>query len=135
MKPDKKLSLERKSKLEAVAPKFGLLSVIVAMAIMAAVPVALNPPDVLTDPAEAVEVYTPFKLEVLVWSSAALLAVLGIAVQDRGPLRVPVLIPALAFLGVSALSTLLSEDPAHSLYGDRNDGLLSLAAGVLLFYA
>ena len=135
MKPDKKPSLERKSKLEAVAPKFGLLSVIVAMAIMAAVPVALNPPDVLTDPAEAVEVYTPFKLEVLVWSSAALLAALGFAVQDRGPLRVPVLIPALAFLGVSALSTLLSEDPAHSLYGDRNDGLLSLAAGVLLFYA
>lgn len=33
------------------------------------------------------------------------------------------------------MSTLSSARPLHSLYGDRGEGLLSLAAGVLLFYA
>lgn len=64
-----------------------------------------------------------------------LVAVLAAAILRRKVVRVPVLVPALAFLGVSALSALLSEDPVYSLYGDRNEGLLSLGAGVLLFYA
>nr|MBA3425922.1 O-antigen ligase family protein [Rubrobacter sp.] len=73
---------------------------------------------------------------VLVWLSAALLVVvLGSVVLRRKPLVVPMLLPALAFLGVAALSTLFSEDPRYSLFGDRDEGLLSLAAGVLLFYA
>jgi O-antigen ligase len=136
MEAGKKSSLKGGTRGKAAARAtrwFGLLSVIIAMAIIAAVPVALNPGAVYSG--DPTKVYLPIKLGVLMWLSAALLAVLGIAVLDRRPLRVPVLIPALVFLAVSALSTLLAEDPMHSLYGDRNDGLLSLAGGVLLFYA
>jgi putative inorganic carbon (HCO3(-)) transporter len=118
---------------EVVAHKLGLLSVAIAMAIFVLVPIVLNPDMVRVDPIEA---YYPTKFKVLMWLSAALLAVvLGFVVLRRKPLVVPVLIPTLAFLGVSALSTLLSENPMHSLFGDRDEGLLSLAAGILLFYA
>ncbi|MDQ3862093.1 MAG: O-antigen ligase family protein [Actinomycetota bacterium] len=103
------------------------------MAIIVFVPVLLNPDLLRTNPANA---YHPIKFRVLVWLSAALLvAMLGFVTLRRKPLVLPVLIPSLAFLGISAVSTLLSEDPVHSLFGDRDEGLLSIAAGVLLFYA
>ncbi|MGI8858646.1 MAG: hypothetical protein ACR2HO_00585 [Rubrobacteraceae bacterium] len=103
------------------------------MAIVVLVPVVLNPDMISINPAN---VYYPTKFSVLVWLSAALLVVvLGSVVLRRKPLVVPMLLPALAFLGVAALSTLFSEDPRYSLFGDRDGGLLSLAAGVLLFYA
>lgn len=78
------------------------------------------------------------KFKLLMYLSVALLvAVLGAALSGARFVRVPVLIPALAFLGVSALSTLFSGDVMHSLVGEtnRHDGLLSLSAGILLFYA
>lgn len=118
---------------EVLAHKVGLLNVAVAMAIVVLVPAVLDPDMVRINPNE---VYYPIKFKVLMWLSAVLLAgMLGFMVLRRTFLVVPVLIPALAFLGVSALSTLLSENPMHSLFGDRDEGLLSLAAGILLFYA
>ncbi len=118
---------------EAVAHKLGLLSVAIAMAIFVLVPIVLNPDMVRVNPVEA---YYPTKFKVLVWLSAVLLVVmLGFVILRRKPFMVPVLIPALAFLGISALSTFLSENSMHSLFGDRDEGLLSLAAGILLFYA
>lgn len=123
----------RATLVEAVSHRLGLLSVAIAMAIVVLVPVVLNPDMVRVNPVEA---YYPTKFRVLMWLSAALLVVVpGTVVLRRKPLVVPVLIPALVFLGVSALSTLFSEDPMYSLFGDRDEGLLSLAAGVLLFYA
>lgn len=135
MELGKKSSLKRGtgSKTVAQAARWsGLLSVLIAMAIIVLVPVVMDPDG--TSSSNSLDVYLPIKLGVLMWSAAALLAVLGIAFLDKGPIRVPLVIPVLAFLGVSALSTLLSEDPAFSLYGGRNDGLLSLAGGVVLFY-
>jgi putative inorganic carbon (HCO3(-)) transporter len=118
---------------EAVAHKLDLLSVAIAMAIFVLVPIVLNPDVLRVNPMEA---YYPIKFKVLVGLSAALLVVLLGSVVLRGkPLVTPVLIPVLVFLGVSALSTFFSENPMHSLFGDRDEGLLSLAAGVLLFYA
>src|SRR5215207_1774610 len=51
--------------------------------------------------------------------------------------RVPVLLPTAVFLATSALSTASSEDVYLSLVGQEayRDGLLTLAAGVFLFYA
>ena len=118
---------------EVVAHKLGLLNVAVAIAIVVLIPAVLDPDMVRINPNEA---YYPTKFKVLMWLSAVLLAgMLGFLVLRGRPFVVPVLIPALAFLGVSALSTLLSENPMHSLLGDRDEGLLSLGAGVLLFYA
>jgi len=118
---------------EAAAHKLGLLSVAIAMAIVVLVPVVLNPDMIRINPGE---VYYPTKFKVLAWLSAALLVVvLGSVILRRKPLVVPMLIPALAFLGVAALSTFFSENPMHSLFGDRDEGLISLASGILLFYA
>jgi O-antigen ligase/type II secretory pathway pseudopilin PulG len=115
------------------ARAFGILGLAAATAILVSVPAVLDPDVLIENGALA---YHPLKFRVLmVLSGALLVALVGVIVLDREPLGVPVLIPALAFLGVSALSTLFSEDRMHSLFGDRNDGLLSLAAGVLLFYA
>jgi putative inorganic carbon (HCO3(-)) transporter len=71
----------------------------------------------------------------MVLSLPLLVAVVGALLAGGRRRGVPVLAPALAFLGVSALSALLSAYPAHALVGDRLDGLLPLACGVLLFYA
>ncbi len=68
-------------------------------------------------------------------SLVMLVAVAGVLVLGRRPVVVPVLVPALVLLGVSASSAFFSERPICSLYGDRGEGLLSVAAGVLLFYA
>jgi O-antigen ligase len=118
---------------ETVARGLGLLSGIFAMAIIVLVPVVLNPDILRVDPNEA---YHVIKFRVFMWLSAALLvAMLGFVALLRKSLVVPVLLPALVFLGISALSTLFSHNPMHSLFGDRDEGLLSIAAGVLLFYA
>jgi hypothetical protein len=78
----------------------------------------------------------PVKFVVLmVLSMPLLVAVAGLVLAGGKRRGVPVLAPALAFLGISTLSALLSAYPAHALLGDRLDGLLSLACGVLLFYA
>jgi len=129
MEPGKKMGPSR----ALAARAFGILGLAAATAILVSVPAVLAPDVLLENGALA---YHPLKFRVLmVLSGALLVALVGVIVLDRKPLGVPVLIPALAFLGVSALSTLFSEDRMHSLFGDRNDGLLSLAAGVLLFYA
>ncbi len=108
-------------------------ALVIVIAIVVLVPVVLDPSMIFT---ETFYAYSTFKFKVLIGFSAMLLvAVLGSVVLRRRLTGVPVLIPALAFLGVSALSTLFSDDITHSLFGDRYDGLLSLAAGVLLFYA
>lgn len=117
---------------EAVARWLGLLSVALAMTIIALVPVVLNPGLLGIDPNNA---YHVTKFRVLIRLSMALLvATLCFVALRRRPLVVPVLIPSLVFLGIAALSTLASQDPMNSLFGDRDEGLLSIAAGVLLFY-
>ncbi len=111
--------------------EIGALAIAVALVVL--VPIVLEPDVLMSDPAKA---YYPLKFEVLIgFSMALLITMLGIIVLRRDSLKVPVLIPALAFLGISALSALFSENTAYSLFGDRDHGLLSLAAGVLLFYA
>ncbi|PLS83089.1 MAG: hypothetical protein CYG60_22735, partial [Actinobacteria bacterium] len=111
-------------------------AVAIAIAIVVLIPTVLNPNTIMFNPNEA---YWPLKFKTLMGFSAVLLVTtLSVVVLRRGReslIRVPVLIPALAFLGVSTLSALFSENPSHSLFGDRYEGLLSLAAYVLLFYA
>ena len=118
---------------EAAARWSGLLGVVASAVALVLVPISLEPETVLSNPRVA---YYPAELRVLLTVSVALLiTVTGTLIFDRRPLRFPVLIPVLALLGASALSTLFSDRPAHSLYGDRGEGLLSVAAGALLFYA
>ena len=131
-KPKPKIKIARIAS-ETTAQGIELGTVAIAVAIVVLVPVVVDTNVLLYDTQEA---YDPHKFRVFMGCSAALLVtVLGVVVLRREPLKVPVLIPALAFLGVSALSALFSENPWHSLFGDRYAGLLSLAAGVLLFYA
>ena len=125
-----------KTKLSAKSASTRRLSLwIVALCatIFALVPAAVDPTAVIAYASEAF--YLP-KFRLLVWLSAVLLVlVLGFGFLSRRQLKVPLLSPTLAFLGVAAVSTLFSGDIRHSLVGDRYDGLLTLAAGVLLFYA
>lgn len=123
----------KKGFVETAARWCGLLGTISAAAALVLVPVSVDTDAVLSNPGVA---YYPAELRMFLVISAALLAaVTGMLVFDRRPLRFPVLVPVLTLLAVSALSTLFSDRPAHSLYGDRGEGLLSVAAGVLLFYA
>lgn len=117
------------------ARRLALWTVALAIMVFALVPLAFNP--------NAVILYIPaafylIKFKLLMYLSVALLAaVIGVTALGAGFDRVPVLLPALIFLGISTLSTLFSGDMVHSLVGEPNryDGLLTLAAGVLLFYA
>jgi O-antigen ligase len=117
------------------ARRLSLWAVALAAALFALIPPTFNP--------NAVMLYVPaafylVKFKLLMGLSAALLAaVLGATLTGARFVRLPVLIPTLAFLGVSTVSMLLSGDIPHSLIGEtnRHDGLLTLAAGVLLFYA
>lgn len=118
---------------ETAARWFGLLGVVAATAAVVLVPVVLYPNMLDTDPTRAY--YQPELRALLATSVALVIAVWGGLVFSRRFIGVPVLVPALTLLGVSALSTLFSGRPAYSLYGDRGEGLLSLAAEVLLFYA
>lgn len=119
--------------VETAATWSGLLGVVTAAAALVLVPVVVEPDTIIRNPGVA---YYRIELRVLLFASAALLlSVAGMLVFDKRSLRFPVLVPVLAVLVVSALSTLFSERPAHSLYGDRGEGLLSVIAGVLLFYA
>jgi hypothetical protein len=120
---------------EASARRLGLWAIALATAIFALVPLTFNPNAImLVIPAA----FSLIKFKLLMALSAALLAaVLGATLAADRFHKVPVLFPALAFLSLSALSTLFSDDIMHSLIGQwvRYDGLLSLTAGVLLFYA
>ena len=109
---------------------------IVALAIghIVIVPLVIQPNPWFMDP--SIVLFLP-KMKLLMGLSAALMvALLGFALLGGRFGRVPVLVPALAFLGVSVISTLFSGHILDSLIGSwlRFDGLLSLAAGVLLFY-
>jgi hypothetical protein len=112
----------------------GFLVFAVAAAAVVLVPAAVDFGVVVADPGMA---YHPAKFGVFMRLSAALVvfALAFLLVDRESPLRVPVLIPVLTFLGVAALSTILSGNARHSLLGDRHEGLLSMAAGALLFYA
>ena len=123
----------KKGFVEAAARWFGLLGVVAAAAALVLVPISIDLDAVLSNP--AVAYYTAELRTFLVVSAVLLVAVSGMLVFDGRPLLFPVLIPVLALLGVSALSTFFSGRPAHSLYGDRGEGFLSVVAGTLLFYA
>jgi putative inorganic carbon (HCO3(-)) transporter len=126
---------ETETRREASARRLCLWVVALATSVFVLVPLAFNPDAIMLIVAEA---FRLVKFKLLMELSAALLAgVLGAALLGVRLERVPMLLPALAFLGVSTLSTLFSGDIVHSLIGShaRFDGLLSLAAGVLLFYA
>lgn len=113
---------------------FGLAVVVfVIVPVSVLVPVVFVPTEAARlDPLPAF--YLP-KFRLLAAFLAPLLAAaLGAALLNRGRPRVPGLLPALAFLGVSALSTLFSGDAGRVLVGERFNGLISVAAGFLLFY-
>jgi O-antigen ligase len=120
---------------DATTRRLSLWVAALAALVFALTPLVINP--------NAIMLYVPAafylpKFKLLMYLSVALLvAVLGANLSGARFIRVPVLLPALAFLGISTLSTLFSGDIAHSLIGEpnRHDGLLTLAAGVLLFYA
>lgn len=121
---------------EASARRLGLWTIALVAAIFALVPLVFDPNAVILTVATA---FFPIKFKLLMALSAALLAaVLGATLLGARIVRVPVLVPAAAFLVISTLSTLQSGDILHSLIGSepyRYDGLLSLSAGILLFYA
>lgn len=113
--------------------RLGLWTVGLCVLLTALVPTIFDPTVVYFNPQTA---FYPVKFGVLMRFSVPLLvAVLGFVLLQRKRLGVPLLVPALCFLGVFALSALLSKDAWHSLVGDRHDGLLTLGVGVLLFYA
>ena len=127
-------SVEQSKGLRKVASWFGLLGVIAAAAAVMLVPITLEPEKL--NSVLAPLAYSESQLRMLLMIAVVLLvAVLGMLAMGERPVGVPVLVPVLILLSVSAASTLFSERPVHSLYGDRAEGLLSLAAGVLIFYA
>lgn len=112
-----------------------MLAAVAAGTIFVLVPLMFDPREIILYIPDAF--YLP-KLKLLMKLSTLLLvAVIVIALVERKLVMVPVLLPALVFLCVSAVSMILSDNPWKSLIGEsnRHDGLLSLAAGVLLFYA
>lgn len=130
---DKKSKPQKATSSEATVLGLELGVVAVAISIIVLLPVVL---DLIAIGSDSERAYSPPRFQVLIGFSAVLLgAVLGLVALHRKALGVPVLAPALALLGVSSLSALFSENPWHSLFGDRYEGLLSLGAGVLLFYA
>lgn len=106
--------------------------VALAAAVFSLVPLLVNP-------------YNPFGSRVvppkfdllLILSVLLLLVILAARLLGTRFVLVPVLVPASVFLLISALSTAFSENVYLSLVGTtfRHNGLLSTAAGVLLFYA
>jgi len=108
---------------------------VLATTIFALIPLFVNP---FNAAQFAYQHFWPPKLLLLLGLSALLLAVVLAATLSRARFRwVPMLLPAAAFLAISTLSTAFSEDVYLSLVGLTGyyDGLLSVAAGVLLFYA
>ena len=127
--------LSGKESRRASARRLGLWALGLATAIFALVPLTFDPTEIMLYIPAAF--YLPkFKL-LMQLSAVLLLAVVGVALIEGRLPTVPVLVPALIFLGVSTVSTVFSGDVVQSLIGatNRHDGLLSLAAGVLLFYA
>src|SRR5215217_2497380 len=108
---------------------------VLATTIFALIPLFVNP---FNAAQFAYQHFWPPKLLLLLGLSALLLTVVLAATLSRARFRrVPMLLPAAAFLAISTLSTAFSEDVYLSLVGltAYYDGLLSVAAGVLLFYA
>src|SRR5687768_8881067 len=101
--------------------------VAITVRVVVLVPVPFNPNAIILYVGAA---FDPVKFKLLMQLSAGLLAgVLGATLLGAKFQMVPVLLPALAFLAVSTLSTLFSGDIVHSLIGAvpyRYDGLLSL---------
>lgn len=80
--------------------------------------------------------FYPIKFQVLMALAPPLLvSVVAAVLADLRRAWVPLLWPALAYLGASTLSTVFAESPLDSLFGVRYDGLLYLIVAVLLFYA
>ena len=134
MTADSKSKLKKESRRNS-ARRLSIIGAAIAALVFAMIPVAFGPAHIIVNAWEAFE-FT--KLLVLLKLSVPLLvAVLGsLALRDR-PYYVPVLLPVLLFLAVSTVSTVLSGNLVRSTLGTiyRADGLLSLACGVLLFYA
>jgi O-antigen ligase len=106
--------------------------VALAAAIFSLVPLFINPYNPLGSR------IVPPKFDLLLGLSALLLiAMLAARLSGIRFTRVPILVPASTFLLVSVLSTAFSENGYLSLVGTeiRRNGLLSLSAGVLVFYA
>jgi O-antigen ligase len=128
----KKLAPEKSGRSSATR-RLGIWAAALSLPIIVLVPTIFDPTVVYLNPQTA---FYPVKFGVLMRLSVPLLvAILGFVLLQRKRLGVPLLIPALSLLVVSALSALLSRDAWHSLVGDRYDGLLTLGASVLLFYA
>src|SRR5829696_3174603 len=111
---------------------------VTAAIIFAVIPLLVNPYNGDYQSLSFERSFVPPKFELLLVLSGLLLAVMLAAwLSGAKFIRVPMLIPAVAFLAISALSTALSEDAYLSLVGSEayHTGLLSTAAGVLLFYA
>jgi O-antigen ligase len=91
--------------------------------------------------------FTIASADVFAWPKTAALWILGIAaailvaaaiVADRRRWREdPLTVAVLGFAGLTALATVLSVDPAHSVFGERlqYQGLLTTLAYVVLFVA
>ncbi len=117
-----------------IAQAFGLCAIALCLIpIIVLVPIAINPG--LYVPNMLISFYAPKFWVFMVLSAPLLMAVMVVMFLDRRRLVVPVLVPALAFLGAAVVSTVFSGSPAYSLLGDRYEGLFALAAEILLFYA
>ncbi len=117
------------------ARRLSLLAVGLAISVFALIPLVMDPTEILVYQLAAFE---PVKFGLLWKLSTALLAtVAGALILNGRPYYVPLLLPVLAFLAIATLSTILSTNTMRSFMGtaDRHDGLLSLACGILLFYA
>ena len=106
---------------------------VLAAAVFALIPLFVNPYEAAEWPYQ--HFLPPKFLLLLSLSGLVIAAMLAAALLGAKFIRVPMLLPAAAFLVVSALSTAFSEDVYLGLVGSTGyyDGLLSVAAGVLLF--
>ena len=113
--------------------RLGFWATVLCVPMVTMVPTVFDPTLIYFNPQVA---FYPVKFALLMkLSIPMLMAVLGVLLLERRIIRIPLLFPVLTSLGISTLSALLSGDILHTLVGDRYDGLATLAAGVLLFYA
>lgn len=115
--------------------RLSILVVVFSMAIIVLIPLAFDPSAIIINTSEA---FYLIKFQFLIALSGSLLVgVLGATLLGVRFAKVPVLLPVLAFLLISGISTLLSNNVMQSLVGhsERYDGFLSLAAGIVVFYA
>jgi len=132
---NRKMRTTREDSRQNSARRLSVVGTVLVVSIFVLIPLAMNPTNILVYPLVAFE---PVKFALLWKLSAALLAtVAGSLILNGKPYSVPLLLPALVFLAIATLSTILSTNTIRSLMGtaERHDGLLSLACGILLFYA